>query len=78
MEHSHNAMKMTLLVAIISNVYAGGATLSLTPSSEHTIDLEYQRSIQNRDQTVGKQSNVPGRNGKLPNRLIYRLLSYRI
>ena len=48
-------------------IRAGGATLSLTPSSEHTIDLEYQRSIQNRDQTVGKTiANVPGRNGKLP------------
>ena len=48
-------------------IRAGGATLSLTPSSEHTIDLEYQRSIQNRDQTVGKTiANVSGRNGKLP------------
>ncbi|MBI0393235.1 ligand-gated channel protein [Acinetobacter bereziniae] len=48
-------------------IRAGGATLSLTPNAEHTIDLEYQRSIQNRDQTVGKTiANVPGRNGKLP------------
>ncbi|WP_343212660.1 TonB-dependent receptor plug domain-containing protein [Acinetobacter sp. AG3] len=47
-------------------IRAGGATLSLTPSSEHTIDLEYQRSIQNRDQTVGKTiANVPGRNTEL-------------
>ncbi|MFY0045830.1 ligand-gated channel protein, partial [Acinetobacter baumannii] len=33
---------------------AGGATLSLTPNDQHTIELEYQRSIQNRNATVGK------------------------
>ncbi|TCM65185.1 outer membrane receptor for ferrienterochelin and colicins [Acinetobacter calcoaceticus] len=46
---------------------AGGATLTLTPNQDHTFDFEYQRSIQNRDQTVGKTiENIPGRNGKLP------------
>ncbi|NNP71350.1 outer membrane siderophore receptor [Acinetobacter defluvii] len=33
---------------------AGGATLSFTPNDLHTLDLTYQRSIQNRDGTVGK------------------------
>ncbi|MDO3665680.1 ligand-gated channel protein [Acinetobacter higginsii] len=35
-------------------IRAGGAAFSLTPNDDHTIDLEYQRSIQNRDATVGK------------------------
>ncbi|RSP93849.1 ligand-gated channel protein [Acinetobacter baumannii] len=35
-------------------IRAGGATLSLTPNDQHTIELEYQRSIQNRNATVGK------------------------
>ena len=33
---------------------AGGATLTLTPNDQHAIDFEYQRSIQNRNSTVGK------------------------
>lgn len=41
---------------------AGGATFSLTPTDQHTIDLEYQRSIQNRDGTVGKSIATTGRN----------------
>ena len=46
---------------------AGGATLSLTPNDQHTIDLEYQRSIQNRDGTVGKTiANVPNKKGVYP------------
>lgn len=45
---------------------AGGAVLSLTPDDVHTIDFEYQRSIQNRDKTVGKTiANIPNK-GKYP------------
>lgn len=47
---------------------AGGATLSLAPNSENTIDLEYQRSIQNRDGTVGKTiEDKAGKNGPASN-----------
>ena len=35
-------------------IRAGGAALSLTPNDQHAIDLDYQRSIQNRNGTVGK------------------------
>ena len=46
-------------------IRAGGAAFSLTPNDDHTIDLEYQRSIQNRNATVGKSiSPVP--TGKKP------------
>ena len=46
---------------------AGGATLTLTPNDQHMIDFDYQRSIQNRNGTVGKTiENKPGRGGKLP------------
>ena len=46
---------------------AGGATLTLTPNDQHAIDFEYQRSIQNRNGTVGKTiADKPGRNGKAP------------
>ena len=46
---------------------AGGASLSLTPNDLHTIDLEYQRSIQNRDQNVGKTiANKPNAKGIYP------------
>jgi len=42
----------------------GGATLSLTPNDLHTIDFEYQRSIQNRNGKVGKTiEDKAGRNG---------------
>lgn len=34
-------------------IRAGGAAFSLTPNDEHSIDFEYQRSIQNRNATVG-------------------------
>ncbi|KXZ72895.1 Colicin I receptor precursor [Acinetobacter venetianus] len=45
-------------------IRAGGAALTLTPNDQHTFDLEYQRSIQNRDATVGKSisSIQTGRN----------------
>jgi len=46
-------------------IRAGGAAFSLTPNDDHTIDLEYQRSIQNRDATVGK-SISPVQTGKKP------------
>jgi outer membrane receptor for ferrienterochelin and colicins len=43
---------------------AGGATLTLTPNDQHAIDFEYQRSIQNRNGTVGNTiEDKPGRNG---------------
>lgn len=46
---------------------AGGAVLTLTPNEQHTLDLEYQRSIQNRNGSVGKTiANVPNRRGELP------------
>lgn len=46
---------------------AGGATLSFTPNERHTLDLEYQRSIQNRDQSVGKTiANKPNAKGVYP------------
>lgn len=46
---------------------AGGATLTLTPNDQHAIDFEYQRSIQNRNGTVGKTiENKPGRGGAAP------------
>ena len=46
-------------------IRAGGAAFSLTPNDDHTIDLEYQRSIQNRDATVGK-SISPVQTGRNP------------
>lgn len=46
-------------------IRAGGAAFSLTPNDDHTIDLEYQRSIQNRDATVGK-SISPIQTGRNP------------
>lgn len=47
---------------------AGGATLSWTPNDLHTIDFEYQRSIQNRDGTVGKTiADKPTKNGPATN-----------
>lgn len=46
-------------------IRAGGATLSLTPNDQHTIELEYQRSIQNRNATVGK-SVSPVQTGRNP------------
>lgn len=46
-------------------IRAGGAAFSLTPNDDHTIDLEYQRSIQNRDATVGK-SLSPVQTGRNP------------
>ncbi|MFG0589294.1 ligand-gated channel protein [Acinetobacter sp. YQ_14] len=46
-------------------IRAGGAALTLTPNDQHTFDLEYQRSIQNRDATVGK-SISPIQTGRNP------------
>lgn len=47
---------------------AGGATISWTPNDIHTIDFEYQRSIQNRDGTVGKTiEDKPNKNGPATN-----------
>jgi outer membrane receptor for ferrienterochelin and colicins len=46
-------------------IRAGGAALTLTPNYQHTFDLEYQRSIQNRDATVGK-SISPIQTGRNP------------
>ncbi|MFW1951182.1 ligand-gated channel protein [Acinetobacter beijerinckii] len=46
-------------------IRAGGAAFSLTPNDDHTIDFEYQRSIQNRDATVGK-SISPVQSGRNP------------
>ncbi|RLZ08836.1 ligand-gated channel protein [Acinetobacter sp. 2JN-4] len=46
---------------------AGGAVFSLTPNDDHTIDLEYQRSIQARNATVGKTiENKPNKRGEYP------------
>ncbi|WP_017395768.1 ligand-gated channel protein [Acinetobacter haemolyticus] len=46
---------------------AGGAAFSLTPNDDHTIDLEYQRSIQARNATVGKTiENKPNKRGEYP------------
>lgn len=43
----------------------GAATLTLTPNDLHTIDFDIQRSIQNRDGTVGKTiADKPGRGGQ--------------
>lgn len=48
-------------------IRAGGAVLSLTPNDQHTIDLEYQRSIQNRHATVSKTiANEPNKKGEYP------------
>ncbi|WP_017396582.1 MULTISPECIES: ligand-gated channel protein [Acinetobacter] len=46
-------------------IRAGGAAFSLTPNDDHTIDLEYQRSIQARNATVGK-SISPVQTGRNP------------
>ncbi|WP_127472532.1 ligand-gated channel protein [Acinetobacter colistiniresistens] len=46
-------------------IRAGGAAFSLTPNDDHTLDLEYQRSIQNRNATVGK-SISPVQTGRNP------------
>ncbi|ENV37680.1 hypothetical protein F959_01200 [Acinetobacter venetianus RAG-1 = CIP 110063] len=46
-------------------IRAGGAALTLTPNDQHTFDLEYQRSIQNRDATVGN-SISPIQTGRNP------------
>ena len=46
-------------------IRAGGAALSLPPNDQHTIDLDYQRSIQNRNGTVGK-SISPVQTGRNP------------
>ncbi|MDM1019520.1 ligand-gated channel protein [Acinetobacter sp. VNK23] len=46
-------------------IRAGGAALSLTPNDDHTVELEYQRSIQNRDATVGKTIS-PVQTGRNP------------
>lgn len=46
-------------------IRAGGAALTLTPNDQHTFDLEYQRSIQNRDATVSK-SISPIQTGRNP------------
>lgn len=46
-------------------IRAGGAALSLTPNDDHTVELEYQRSIQNRDATVGKTIS-PVQTGRTP------------
>ncbi|QER40162.1 ligand-gated channel protein [Acinetobacter suaedae] len=46
-------------------IRAGGAAFSLTPNDNHTIDLEYQRSIQARNATVGK-SISPIQTGRNP------------
>ena len=46
---------------------AGGMTLRLTPNEAHRVEFEYQRSIQNRDRSVGKTiANVPNDKGKYP------------
>lgn len=46
---------------------AGGMTLRLTPNDAHRVEFEYQRSIQNRDRSVGKTiANVPNDKGKYP------------
>nr|WP_174505364.1 ligand-gated channel protein [Acinetobacter sp. Marseille-Q1620] len=42
----------------------GGATLSLTPNDQHTVDFDYQRSIQNRNGTVGKTINPVDSRGR--------------
>lgn len=48
-------------------IRAGGAAFSLTPNDDHTIELEYQRSIQNRNATVGKTiENKPNKRGQYP------------
>ncbi len=54
-------------------IRAGGAAFSLTPNNDHSIDLEYQRSIQNRDATVGK-SISPVQTGR--NRPVNSLTDY--
>ncbi|MDH0030567.1 MULTISPECIES: ligand-gated channel protein [unclassified Acinetobacter] len=46
-------------------IRAGGAALSLTPNDDHTVEMEYQRSIQNRDATVGKTIS-PVQTGRNP------------
>ncbi|WP_109441258.1 ligand-gated channel protein [Acinetobacter haemolyticus] len=46
-------------------IRAGGAVFSLTPNDDHTIDFEYQRSIQNRNAMVGK-SISPVQTGRNP------------
>ncbi|EFF83160.1 TonB-dependent siderophore receptor [Acinetobacter haemolyticus ATCC 19194] len=46
-------------------IRAGGAAFSLTPNDDHTIDLEYQRSIQALNATVGK-SISPVQTGRNP------------
>ncbi|WHP07055.1 ligand-gated channel protein [Acinetobacter corruptisaponis] len=46
-------------------IRAGGAALSLIPNDDHTVELEYQRSIQNRDATVGKTIS-PVQTGRNP------------
>lgn len=43
---------------------AGGASLSFTPSEQHRIDLEYQRSIQNRNGRVGHTIDPKSRNAE--------------
>ena len=46
---------------------AGGVTFTLTPNDQHAIDFDYQRSIQNRNGTVGKTiENKLGRGGTPP------------
>lgn len=46
---------------------AGGMTFRLTPNDAHQVEFEYQRSIQNRDSSVGKTiANVPNSKGKYP------------
>lgn len=46
---------------------AGGATLSYTPNDQHEFEFDYQRSIQNRNATVGNSiENKPNSNGQPP------------